>query len=66
MVSPQSKMTLTFSSSLNHPSIVRLYGVFVSQYNENMMVFEYLPEGSLLSMVKQQRAQLTKFDLLKM
>ena len=54
-------------TGINHPNCVRLYGVVKSDDNtENMMVFEYLSEGNLSSLLQREGNKISTFDLLKM
>ena len=58
-------MTHRFPSDLQHPSVVRLLGLF-RDGNEAYMVMEYVSKGSLLDVLKRECKQIEFKDQLDM
>ena len=52
--------------SLNHPNIVRLFGIHTTSNGENFLVMEYMNQGSLDGVLRTERSQIKLTDLLSM
>lgn len=51
---------------LNHPNLVRFYGIHYTAKNETFMVLEYMGQGSLIDLLSKKQETITKEDLLFM
>jgi len=47
---------------LNHPNIVRFYGMHMAQ-NEMYMVFEFLSEGSIDKLLHSKKKEITQYGM---
>jgi serine/threonine protein kinase len=65
MFHPRAK-SLTFNRKLNHPNIIRFFGVHISQGGQLYMVMEYLPSGSLLDKIRSVDGGMSMLDKLSM
>ncbi len=52
--------------NLNHPNIVKYYGIYVASEGYRYIVMEYVSKGSLRSLVIEKKRDLRDRDLLKM
>ncbi len=52
--------------SLNHPNILRFFGVFTNKENQHFIVTEYMAEGSLQRLVEVQRNNVSSSELMLM
>jgi len=56
----------TMLQSLNHPNIVRFYGIHNAPNGENFLVMEYMSQGSLDEVLRLEQKQILLEDLLLM
>jgi len=52
--------------SLNHPNIVRFFGVYIDQAGEYYLVMEYISRGSLDLLLQREKKKISEIDLLFM
>ncbi len=59
-------MPIILLRTLNHPNVVRFYGVYSASELEQYMVFELLEEGSLDRLLQNKGQEIAQFELLNM
>jgi len=52
--------------SLNHPNIVRFFGIHTTSNGEHFLVMEYMRKGSLDGVLQTEKEQISLLDLLLM
>ena len=55
-----------YLSNLQHPNVVRLFGLYIAYDDESYMVMELVPKGSLKKLLSRDPSIFTPNDLLDM
>ena len=51
---------------LQHPNVVRMFGIYIDEAKNNYMVMELVPKGSLKALLNREKSKITlieKYDM---